>query len=270
MTVIDWRDYCTPVKDQDTCGACSAFGTIAAWESHLKIKKSLEVDLSESDLFACAGGDCFDGAYMHHVLNTARDKGCCREDCLPYKPVTRTCGEDRCENYLQGAYKIKEWKYLYSVEDMKSALNNGPIIATLDVHQSLMHYKDGVYHSLGADDPVIGSHCVAVVGYDDNKQAWLIKNSWGEDWGINGYAWIKYGDSRIDDTMYCLEAILDPIEPLPEPEPTPEPSPEPSPEPEPQPEPVPGPEPIPQPKTVWELLIKMLKDFIKRLLGAFS
>jgi len=258
---VNWRPFCTSVKDQGTCGSCSAFGTIAAWETLIRILNrdpDLEVDLSESDLFACAGGDCYTGAYMHKILNQALE-GVCREECLPYKPITRECGEDRCEEWTKGAYKLAAWKYVYDEEEMKELLETGPIIATIEVHQSFLHYKSGVYHNLGADDPVIGLHCVAVVGCDDDLGAWLIKNSWGEDWGMNGYAWVKYGDSKIDDTMYCIVAEPEPIEP------PPEPSPEPQPEPEPEPQPSPEPEPEPEPKTLWELFIEWLRQIIEKL-----
>jgi hypothetical protein len=70
------------------------------------------------------------------------------------------------------------------------------------VHQSFMNYKSGVYHSLGLNDPILGGHCIAIVGYDDDLGAWLVRNSWGTDWGMDGYAWVKYNDSEIDSCMY--------------------------------------------------------------------
>jgi hypothetical protein len=67
-----------------------------------------------------------------------------------------------------------------------------------------MNYVSGVYHNLGANDPVVGGHMIAIVGYSDALGAWLLRNSWGTEWGMAGYCWIKYGDSDIDNTMYQI------------------------------------------------------------------
>lgn len=56
-----------------------------------------------------------------------------------------------------------------------------------------MTYAGGVYkHVTGG---ALGGHAVSIVGYDDSKQAWLIRNSWGEEWGEKGFAWVAYDDS---------------------------------------------------------------------------
>ena len=223
---VDWRPYCTEVKDQGLCGACPAFGTIGCMEAHLRIVKGEDfgVDLSESHLFFCAGGDCYSGAYMHKVLDQAKNY-ICREVCWPYSGEDEECKEEPCEKWKQGAYRIKSWKYIYNVDEMKKLLKNGPLITIMRVYQSFLHYKGGIYHPLD-DDPYLGVHCVAVVGYDDEKGAWLIRNSWGEDWGIDGYAWVKYGTCSIERTMFAIEVDPEPAEPEPEPQPQPQPEPE--------------------------------------------
>ena len=50
----------------------------------------------------------------------------------------------------------------------------------------------------------VGGHIVAVVGYDDAEQYWICKNSWGSEWGENGYFKIKYGECKIDSPFHCL------------------------------------------------------------------
>jgi hypothetical protein len=83
-----------------------------------------------------------------------------------------------------------------------------------------MNYVSGVYHNLGNSDPILGGHCIAVIGYSDELGAWKIRNSWGTGWGEKGYCWIKYGDSGIDSEMWEVIPTLD--KPDPEP-PTPSP-----------------------------------------------
>ena len=220
--MTDWRSFCSQVRDQGSCGSCSAFGTIGAWEPLIRIQAndaSLDIDLSESDLFSCSGGTCEGGNTVENVLNRAL-YGVCLESCLPYRPIDRSCGEGRCNKWWETGKKLKEWLPVDDTGEMKSLLDRGPLAGTMAVHQSFLNYVDGVYHNLGIMDPVVGYHMIAIVGYEDSLGAWLIRNSWGTGWGMNGYCWIKYGDSEIDVEMYYLEPD-GPIDPEPEPEPQP-------------------------------------------------
>jgi len=220
--VIDWRSFCSQIRDQGSCGSCTAFGTISTWEAVIRIQAkdaSLGIDLSESDLFSCSGGTCEEGNTVENVLNRAL-YGVCLESCLPYRPVDRPCGEGRCREWWKTGKKLKQWLSVNDPKEMKSLLDRGPLAGTMAVHQSFFNYVDGVYHSLGVTDPVVGYHMIAIVGYDDSLSAWLIRNSWGTGWGMKGYCWIRYGDSMIDEEMYSLEPD-GPIEPEPEPEPSP-------------------------------------------------
>ena len=209
------------MKDQGDCGSCSVFGTIGTWEPLIRIQASdpsLEIDLSESDLFACSGGSCSGGNTMERTLDRAL-YGVCLETCLPYQPRDRSCGQDRCPDWWETGKKIRSWRRTTDVDEMKALLDKGPLVGTMAVHQSFLNYKSGVYHSLGLMDPVVGYHCIAIVGYDDVLGAWLLRNSWGLDWGLAGYGWVQYGDSEIDAEMYLLEpdGAIEPEPPTPSP-----------------------------------------------------
>ena len=202
--MIDWRKSCPPIRNQGSCGSCTAFGTIGAWEANMNIMYNMLVDLSERDLFFCSGGSCSSGNYMSAVLDHATNPGICVEECCQYDAIDHSCGEGRCDNWWVNGKKLKSWKKITDINEMKSILNTTPLVGTMEVHQSFMNYKSGVYHSLGVSDPVLGGHCIAIVGYDDELGAWLVRNSWGTDWGMDGYAWVKYGDSEIDSCMYQI------------------------------------------------------------------
>jgi cathepsin L len=58
-------------------------------------------------------------------------------------------------------------------------------------------YTEGVYNEAVASDTAGEGHAIVIVGWDTAKGAWLIKNSWGTDWGYGGYGWIAYGSNRI-------------------------------------------------------------------------
>ena len=84
---------------------------------------------------------------------------------------------------------------LPSVEQLKTALvKHGPIAAPIVYDECLGNYRGGVFNE---KDLGTVNHVVLLVGWDDDKQAWLIKNSWGTEWGENGFAWIKYGSNNI-------------------------------------------------------------------------
>jgi cathepsin L len=78
---------------------------------------------------------------------------------------------------------------------MKQALcAYGPLSVCVRVTSAFQAYHSGVFNQ---NDPGAINHCVTLVGWNDAKGAWLIKNSWGTGWGMNGYMWIKYGSNSI-------------------------------------------------------------------------
>jgi cathepsin L len=101
-----------------------------------------------------------------------------------------------------GFIKANAWDYVNSppdqlptVEQLKTALiEHGPLVAPIYYDECLANYRGGVFNEkdLGAIN-----HVVLLIGWDDEKQAWLIKNSWEEKWGEKGFGWIKYGSNNI-------------------------------------------------------------------------
>ena len=80
---------------------------------------------------------------------------------------------------------------------------NGPLVACFTVYDDFFAYKSGVYRHVQGN--LAGGHCVCCVGYDDSVRAWICKNSWGKDWGDEGYFLIAYGDCGIDARMWAVE-----------------------------------------------------------------
>ena len=82
-----------------------------------------------------------------------------------------------------------------TVEQLKAALvEHGPLAVTLNADNCFTVYKGGVFNGHNKYSP---NHVLVLIGWDDSKRAWLIKNSWGVEWGEQGFGWIEYGSNSI-------------------------------------------------------------------------
>jgi hypothetical protein len=80
-------------------------------------------------------------------------------------------------------------------------LLHGPVMTTLKVYADFVTYSGGVYKRTSSD--ALGGHAISIIGYDDATQSWIIRNSWGENWGEKGFAHISYDDdSGVSDSTW--------------------------------------------------------------------
>jgi hypothetical protein len=123
-----------------------------------------------------------------------------------YKP-----GEKFSCSPRAGFIKAEMWDYVNSPPDkmpsvtqLKQALiAHGPIVAPIFYDKCLSNYRSGIFNEKNAG---MVNHVVLLIGWDDKKQAWLIKNSWGEEWGEKGFGWVKYGSNNIGVFAAFVEA----------------------------------------------------------------
>ena len=197
---VDWRNkggnWTTPVKDQQSCGSCVSFGTLATLEARINIacnNPNLDVDLSEAHLFYCGCGNCCaNGWNFPPALDFCKNNGVGLESSFPYTP-----GNQPCKAGVPSYVKITNWTSVLPIVDRKNTLaTKGPMVGGLAVFADFMSYTSGVYkHVSGA---LRGYHAISVVGYDDAQQCWICKNSWNTTWGESGFFRIGYGECSID------------------------------------------------------------------------
>ncbi len=208
---FDWRyvpkgDYVTPVRYQDTCGSCVAFAVCASLESRIRIQRddpTLELDLSEAHLFFCGCGECCDTGWTpDQALEFCVEKGVCEEAQFPYQSRNTPCPDTpfRCST-------ISGFNVLTDARERRLAIaERGPVIAGMEVYVDLAYYAGGVYENVYGDPT--GLHAVCVVGYDDDQEYWIIKNSWSDKWGEDGYVRLKYGECKLDGEHPFWEPLL--------------------------------------------------------------
>jgi C1A family cysteine protease len=208
VSVVDWRNYngqnaVTSIKDQAQCGSCVAFGIAGTVESMAIIALNQQYDLSEAELFFCAGpqagaGACPSGGWWpSNAMSYLRDKGLSKEECFPYSDQDTPC--NTCKDRDNQAVYISKDVEILDINDRKKYIRSiGPMIGGMRVFADFQHYSEGVYsHVTGSE---LGGHCIQIIGYDDNQAFWICKNSWGTDFGESGFFKIAYGepDTGID------------------------------------------------------------------------
>lgn len=217
---LDWRNYnynnyITDVKDQLYCGSCYAFAAIAGMESQVLINDvTILIDLSEQFVVSC---DIYnygcEGGYLDRVFNFLTDTGTTDEDCAPYDnyppPPEGPLSPPTCDvyNMCTDFQRTSGWSWVakplhvrFGVDNIKNALLNGPVVCGMNVYTDFFSYTEGVYTYKGG--VYEGGHAVLIVGYGDGY--WICKNSWGTDWGENGFFKIAWGNCYIGrDAITC-------------------------------------------------------------------
>ncbi|MEW5923737.1 MAG: C1 family peptidase [Candidatus Zixiibacteriota bacterium] len=207
-SAFDWRDSTTfpPARNQASCGACWAFGTIGPLECNIKLKDNVLVDLSEQWLVSCNqdGWSCDGGWWAHDYHQWKTDPcggtGAVYEADFPYTATNGTCNCPYNHHYLIDgwAYVGNYWS-IPSIDAMKQALLlYGPISVAIIANSAMQSYTGGVFNSCASGSV---NHGVTLVGWDDSQGTagvWIIRNSWGTGWGEEGgYMRIEYGCSSV-------------------------------------------------------------------------
>ena len=194
LDTVDWRDKgaVTSVKNQKQCGSCWAFSATGAIEGQHFLKTNRLVSLSEQNLIDCSkkyGNFGCNGGYPRKAFEYVQQNGGIDiEASYPYEAVDGTCQFSSSE---VGATVTGYVRIPYANESalMEAVATVGPVSVLIDASQSsFMHYDSGVYSEPLCKRTIL-DHAVLVVGYGAHNgwDYWLVKNSWGEDWGMDGY-----------------------------------------------------------------------------------
>lgn len=234
---FNWRDYqgkdwTTQAADQGNCGSCWLCAALGALESIIQIRENcadLSLDLSEQYVLSCLShaGSCNGGraysAYRYIQRNTSTGNYCngiVPEFCFPYQANDTVDCADKCNNWEDFLIPISDcgsWSSDGSPEDIKKMktqiLTSGPLVATMYAtyypHGENNLEEWGWEHHDPSDyypypGPIAGAnHQVVIVGWKDDPLIghggyWIVKNSFSEEWGYDGFFNIEYGSLNID------------------------------------------------------------------------
>lgn len=210
------KGFVNPIQNQLKCGSCWAFASCGALEGQIFKKTGKLVKLSEQQLVDCVRGwwwrsnGCVNGV-VDEAFNYIRSYGVTTKENYPYKaddifPCTY--------NPLTSVTKLREhyWPQGISEEGLKNLLvSHGPIVVIMNAKlRSFIYYKSGVYNDASCDGSKL-SHFVLLVGFGTDPQQgeyWLLRNSYGINWGESGYFRMEMGKNRCGILSYVAYAVL--------------------------------------------------------------
>jgi C1A family cysteine protease len=213
---VDLRETCSAVEDQGNLGSCTGNALAGALEFLERKNKVPFIDLSRLFIYynerVIEGTVRFDsGAMLRDGIKTLKNQGVCSEKKWPYvvskfkfKP-TPSCYKEALDHQITSYHRI------LSLDEMRTCLAEGfPFVFGFSVYESFNTEevaKTGVVAMPGQSERAIGGHAVLAVGYDESDKRFLVRNSWGTEWGQKGYFTIPYeylADRSLSDDFWTI------------------------------------------------------------------
>jgi len=191
---VDWRERnaVTEVKNQGECGSCWSFSSTGSIEGINAINFRRLHNASEQQLMDCSteeGNKGCEGGMMDNAFKyVINNNGLCSEEDYPYQGEQGQCQENQCNNVVN----ISDYSDVEQNNEhiLMRAVSQQPVSVAIQANiSSFKFYKYGVYQDPQCGDQL--DHGVLIVGYGTDRfqglDYWIVKNSWGPEWGDNGY-----------------------------------------------------------------------------------
>lgn len=224
---MDLRAKCPDVYDQGQVGSCTANAIGAAIEFD-QMKQQLANISTPSRLFIYYNERVIEhtvkedsGAMIRDGIKSVSKKGVCPEEMWTYDPAPPEQNKQLFKRPTAKCYKeaLKHTAVTYervprSLSQMKACLASGyPFVFGFSVYESFESdtvAKTGNAPMPGANDAFLGGHAVLAVGYDDTKNCFIVRNSWGTGWGMKGYFTLPYPyllDENLSDDFWTIKSV---------------------------------------------------------------
>jgi len=217
---VDLRSVCSAVENQGQLGSCTANALVGNLEFLEKKAGKAAADLSrlfvyynERAMEGTVNDDA--GAMIRDGVKSLVKQGVCAEKSWPYsigkfavKP-TAACFKEAL------AHQVTSYHRILTLQEMKQCLAEGyPFVFGFSVYESFESpgvARTGKLDLPKAGEKQLGGHAIMAVGYDDATQRFLIRNSWGSDWGLKGYFTMPYdyaASGNLADDFWTLRAMV--------------------------------------------------------------
>jgi len=240
---FDWRNvsgknFLFPAIDQGSCGSCYAVAVSDMITSRVAVQtnNTVRVRIAAQEIIECGekwNQGC-DGGFPYLASKYVADFGLTSEGCYPYAErgfnapsgYGRGCKLDHlaASKPNECKYRVKASKYNYiggcygccnEKDMMKEIYENGPIVIGFQVNMQLLHYSAGIFLQVDHDAKVLNpweetNHAVLVVGWGVSAKGtkyWIVKNSWGAQWGDNGYFYTERGTDQMAFESMAVAAV---------------------------------------------------------------
>jgi len=212
-----WPGCVGAVRNQEDCGSCWAFAATESLSDRFCIASNGKINVTLSPQWLV---DCFTleygcaGGYLDTTWEEMVKVGVATDSCVPYEG-----SNDQCPSQCQDGSNIQIYKSsnAYTVFENGSnanvlaiqteIFNNGPVEVGFWVFDDFFSYSGGVYELHGPGNSFVGGHAVKIIGWGTDSTSgtdyWLVQNSWGPDWGLNGHFMIRRGtdECSIEDQV---------------------------------------------------------------------
>lgn len=217
----DLRRYFTAIKNQGKQGACASFSLVSVFEFFMANETSTSPNLSEAFVYYNAREKSGDtdkdsGTTLHNVIKAMIDSGICVEELCPYKEKV-FAKKPKEEAYIDGQKRkvVNAQNVQLEIETVKAAINEGyPVVASFRVFDSLAKNVGGFVplpSPKERENEKKEYHAMVICGYSDEQGYFIVRNSWGKDFGDNGYCYIPYAYVRDSEltTYACAITGID-------------------------------------------------------------
>ena len=219
-TKVDLRPQCPPVYNQEQLGSCTANSIAGAFEfDQLKenipawVPSRLFIYYNERAIEGTVSSDS--GAQLRDGIKTINQQGVCPETDWPYDIAQFAVKPPA--NAFTVAAKNKAVSYqriTRTLPQMKACLAEGyPWVFGFTVYESFESpavAQTGIVPMPGPSEQVLGGHAVLCVGFDDSQQRFIVRNSWGPGWGIQGYFLMPYAyllEANLSDDFWTVRQV---------------------------------------------------------------
>ncbi len=216
----DLRKKCPPVYDQGDLGSCTANAIGAAFEFELIKQKAasftpsrLFIYYNERVMERSVNNDA--GAQIRDGVKSVNKDGACPESLWPYN-IVKFATKPPVNAYTSALnHQVLSYQRVTrTLNQMKGCLASGyPFVFGFTVYDSFESEavaKTGKLNMPAANEKVVGGHAVLAVGYNDTTKRFIIRNSWGDNWGLSGYFTMPYDyllDGNLSDDFWTIRIV---------------------------------------------------------------